>query len=117
MKNLISKESPQALIDAYLTNATFHAVVAKHENSGSEYVPMLEEAVSLLVQELAAKNELALKYARRYGPINDGGEAKDHIGDEKKALAEIVESWWCDPSFYTWRHSNQGGQNNGEAID
>lgn len=70
MKNLITSSSPQALIDAYLKNHIFHTVVRKHEEAESSYQDMLEEAVALLVQDAAEKSDLALKYARKYGPID-----------------------------------------------
>lgn len=69
MKRLITNESPQALIDAYMNSPIFHAVVTKHEIEESEYQTMLEDAVALLSKEIAAKNELAIRYARRFGPL------------------------------------------------
>jgi hypothetical protein len=67
MKKLITNESPPALIDTYLNNPIFHAVVTKHEIAESSYKEMLEEAVSLLAQDAAAKAGIAIKYARKYG--------------------------------------------------
>lgn len=71
MKKLISSESPQALIDAYMNNPAFHAVVTKHEIAGFDYTQMLEEAVALLANDIASRNDTLIKYARRFGPLND----------------------------------------------
>jgi len=70
MKKLITYESPQALIDAYLKNPTFNALVNKHEAANSDYQSMLEEAVSLLSLQLAEKNELVIRYSRKFGVID-----------------------------------------------
>lgn len=71
MKKLITNESPQQLIDAYLHNATFHAVVTKHEIDGTDYTQMLEDAVCVLANDIATRNEALCKYARRFGPLDD----------------------------------------------
>ena len=70
MKKLITNESPRQLIDAYMHNSIFRAVVTKHEIAESEYSVMLEDAVAILAKEVAIKNEIAIKYARRFGPLN-----------------------------------------------
>ena len=70
MKQLITNKSPQSLIDTYINNPTFHAVVAKHEIAESSYQEMLEDAVANLAQDVAKKNEMLLKYVRRFGALD-----------------------------------------------
>ena len=71
MKKLITNESPQALINAYINNPAFHAVVTKHENAESAYASMLEDAVAVLANDIASRNDTLIKYARQFGPLND----------------------------------------------
>ncbi len=70
MKQLITNKSPQSLIDTYINNPTFHAVVVKHEIAESNYQEMLEDAVAKLAQDVARKNEMLLKYSRRFGALD-----------------------------------------------
>lgn len=56
----ISKRFTKELVDAYMRNATFHAVVTHHEIEGSSYTEMLEDAVVKLVADLDAHVESIL---------------------------------------------------------
>ena len=71
MHKLITHESPQPLIDAFRNNTVFNAVVKKHEMAGSDYKTMLEDAVGVLVTIASNANDLSLKYARKYGALNE----------------------------------------------
>ena len=70
MKRLITNESPKELIDAYMNNPVFHAVVTKHEIYESSYTTMLEDAVAVLTQDIASRNNILIKYARRFGALD-----------------------------------------------
>lgn len=57
----LSKRFTKELVDAYMNNATFHAVVIEHEVEGSSYTAMLEDAVVKLVAEIESMINLAIR--------------------------------------------------------
>jgi len=71
MRKLITYESPQQLIDAYINSPIFKKVVKKHEIAGSDYQTMLEDAVAVLVITSSKATDLTLKFARKYGALNE----------------------------------------------
>lgn len=69
VNKLITNQLPKDLIDAYLNNSAFNALVHKHEMLGSKYETMLEDAVIILIKEVSERTAISIKYAERYGVL------------------------------------------------
>lgn len=57
----LSNRFTKELVDAYMKNATFHAVVVDHEIEGSSYTAMLEDAIVNLVADIESMTKLAIR--------------------------------------------------------
>jgi hypothetical protein len=64
----LSSRFTKELVDAYMNNATFHAVVTEHEIEGSSYTAMLEDAVVKLVADIESMVKLAISRIEERDP-------------------------------------------------
>lgn len=64
----LSNRFTKELVDAYMNNATFHAVVVEHEIEGSSYEAMLEDSVVKLVADIQSLTKLAIRRAEERDP-------------------------------------------------
>jgi len=71
MKKLITHKSKRGLVNAYVSNPVFHNIVKAHESQNSDYTEMLEDAVIALNEETKNMTKLALRYAEKFGALND----------------------------------------------
>ena len=70
----LQRKLPKPLIEAYMNDPTFYAVVTQHEMEGSSYTAMLEHAVDELVKRDKAITSHLLEYVSRFGLLKETNE-------------------------------------------